>query len=275
MAHIRYAGPEAVLDALVERYPILAPQKEDIRALYELIRQSFASGGKLLVCGNGGSAADALHIVGELMKSFTLPRPIDPEVACILGERFGQEGERLAASLEGALPAVALVENAALSTALQNDVSGGISFAQQVYGLGRPGDVLLCISTSRQRRKRRGGGHGCARARHARGAALRRHGRKAASPVRRERGGGRIGNLYGTGIAPARLSRPVPDAGVRVFPTGTMISHHSGGPGRRGLFLFHQNSIKKPPENQRTPISSTAVEMLYFFHRNKQIRQRG
>ena len=56
MAHIRYAGPEAVLDALVDRYPILAPQKEDIRALYELIRQSFASGGKLLVCGNGGAA---------------------------------------------------------------------------------------------------------------------------------------------------------------------------------------------------------------------------
>lgn len=148
MAHIRYAGPEAVLDALVDRYPILAPQKEDIRALYELIRQSFASGGKLLVCGNGGSAADALHIVGELMKSFTLPRPIDAEAARLLSERFGQEGERLAASLEGALPAVALVENAVLSTALQNDVSGGISFAQQVYGLGRPGDVLLCISTS-------------------------------------------------------------------------------------------------------------------------------
>ena len=96
MAHIRYAGPEAVLDALVDRYPILAPQKEDIRALYELIRQSFASGGKLLVCGNGGSAADALHIVGELMKSFTLPRPIDAEAARLLSERFGQEGERLA-----------------------------------------------------------------------------------------------------------------------------------------------------------------------------------
>ena len=126
MAHIRYAGPEAVLDALVDRYPILAPQKEDIRALYELIRQSFASGGKLLVCGNGGSAADALHIVGELMKSFTLPRPINAEAARLLSERFGQEGERLAASLEGALPAVALVENAALSTALQNDVSGGV-----------------------------------------------------------------------------------------------------------------------------------------------------
>ena len=148
MAHIRYAGPEAVLDDLVNRYPILAPQKEDIRALYELVRQSFASGGKLLVLGNGGSAADALHIVGELMKSFTLPRPIDGEAARILGARFSQEGERLAASLEGALPTVALVENAALSTALQNDVGGGISFAQQVYGLGRPEDVLLCISTS-------------------------------------------------------------------------------------------------------------------------------
>ena len=75
MAHIRYAGPEAVLDDLVNRYPILTPQKEDIQALYELVRQSFASGGKLLVLGNGGSAADALHIVGELMKSFTLPAP--------------------------------------------------------------------------------------------------------------------------------------------------------------------------------------------------------
>lgn len=104
MAHIRYAGPEAVLDDLVNRYPILTPQKEDIRALYELVRQSFASGGKLLVLGNGGSAADALHIVGELMKSFTLPRPIDGEAARILGARFSQEGERLAASLEGALP---------------------------------------------------------------------------------------------------------------------------------------------------------------------------
>ena len=68
MAHIRYAGPEAVLDALVDRYPILAPQKEDIRALYELIRQSFASGGKLLVCGNGGSAATASHMINDLMK---------------------------------------------------------------------------------------------------------------------------------------------------------------------------------------------------------------
>lgn len=146
MAHIRYAGPEAVLDDLVNRYPILAPQKEDIRALYELVRQSFASGGKLMVLGNGGSAADALHIVGELMKSFTLPRPIDGEAARILGARFSQEGERLAASLEGALPAVALVENAALSTALQNDVGGGISFAQQVYGLGRR---RMCFCASR------------------------------------------------------------------------------------------------------------------------------
>ena len=147
MAHIRYDGPGAVLDALTGRYPALAAQKEDIRALYALLRQAFASGGKLLVCGNGGSAADALHIVGELMKSFTLPRPVDEAAAAALAA-FGEEGRQLASSLEGALPAVALVENAALSTALENDVSGGLSFAQQVYGLGQPGDVLLCISTS-------------------------------------------------------------------------------------------------------------------------------
>ena len=84
MAHIRYAGPEAVLDDLVNRYPILTPQKEDIRALYELVRQSFASGGKLLVLGNGGSAADALHIVGEMMKSLTPPRPLNGLGARIL-----------------------------------------------------------------------------------------------------------------------------------------------------------------------------------------------
>ena len=91
MAHIRYDGPGAVLDALTERYPALAAQKEDIRALYELLRQAFASGGKLLVCGNGGSAADALHIVGELMKSFTLPRPVDEAAAAALAA-FGEEG---------------------------------------------------------------------------------------------------------------------------------------------------------------------------------------
>ena len=143
MARIRYAGPEAVRDDLVIRYPVLAPRKEECRAVYGLVRQSFASGGKRLCLGKGGSAADALHIVGELRKCFTLPRPIDGAAARILGARFSQEGERLAASLEGALPAVALAETATLSTALQNEVGGGTPLAQQVYGLVPPEDVML------------------------------------------------------------------------------------------------------------------------------------
>ena len=140
MAHIRYAGPEAVLDALVDRYPILAPQKEDIRALYELIRQSFASGGKLLVCGNGGSAADADHIVGELMKGFYLRRPLPAQER----EKLGPVGEKL----QGALPAIALTQHAGLSTAFLNDVDPFLIYAQQVYGYGRAGDCFLGISTS-------------------------------------------------------------------------------------------------------------------------------
>ena len=206
MAHIRYAGPEAVLDDLVNRYPILTPQKEDIRALYELVRQSFASGGKLLVLGNGGSAADALHIVGELMKSFTLPRPIAggerravhrPSKRCRRGDLLRPAGLRP----------------------------------------GPPGGCASVHLNLRQCRKRRGGGHGRPRARHARGAALRRHGRKAAPPVRRERSGRRFGNLHGAGIAPARLPRPVPDAGICLFPTSAMTLHSPGGPAA-GVFYI-------------------------------------
>ena len=82
MAHIRYASPEAVLDALVDRHPILAPQKEDIRALYELIRQSFASGGKLLVCGNGGSAAD--NTISAISGATITSKAVTKAVNCAL-----------------------------------------------------------------------------------------------------------------------------------------------------------------------------------------------
>jgi D-sedoheptulose 7-phosphate isomerase len=101
---------------------------------------SFASGGKLLVCGNGGSAADADHIVGELMKGFYKKRSLPAEEASKLGE--------YARYLQGALPAIALTQHAALSTAFLNDVNPEMGFAQQVYGYGRDGDVLLGISTS-------------------------------------------------------------------------------------------------------------------------------
>ena len=100
-----------------------------------------------MICGNGGSAADSAHIVGELMKSFKKTRPIDAKTAARLKE-YGKEGARLALSLEGAIPAVALTENGAFLTAFSNDKDASVAFAQQVYGLGEQRDALVCISTS-------------------------------------------------------------------------------------------------------------------------------
>lgn len=100
-----------------------------------------------LVCGNGGSAADSLHIVGELMKSFCNKRILPKENRKKLSE-YGEDGKRLADSLQGALPAVSLINESSLSTAFLNDVNPEMVFAQQVFGLGKKGDILLGISTS-------------------------------------------------------------------------------------------------------------------------------
>lgn len=128
------------IDRLIERYPVLEPEKAVIQQAYEKLRVSFENGGKLLVCGNGGSAADADHIVGELMKGFYKKRPLSQE-------EQGRYGE-LSPFLQGALPAVSLTQHSALSTAYLNDVAPDMVFAQQVYGYGNAGDVFLGISTS-------------------------------------------------------------------------------------------------------------------------------
>ena len=114
-----------------------------LREAVELLAASFRQGGKLLVCGNGGSSADADHIVGELMKSFRIRRPLDAQMRVALSG-----SPRLAEMLEGALPAVNLSAHTSLVTAQFNDVGAEYIFAQQVIGYGRPGDVLLGISTS-------------------------------------------------------------------------------------------------------------------------------
>ena len=111
-----------------------------------LIGDAFAAGGKLLLCGNGGSAADCEHVVGELMKSFLLPRPL-PEKDREAVDRLDPSGE-LSAKLQGALPAISLASQTAFLTAWMNDCEPDAVFAQQVAGYGRPGDVLLCFSTS-------------------------------------------------------------------------------------------------------------------------------
>lgn len=136
-----------ILNGLTERYPALKVAKNDISAAFEALLASVKSGGKIMICGNGGSAADSAHIVGELMKSFKKTRPIDAKTAARLKE-YGKEGARLALSLEGAIPAVALTENGAFLTAFSNDKDPSAVFAQQVYGLGEKRDTLLCISTS-------------------------------------------------------------------------------------------------------------------------------
>ncbi len=128
------------LSNLFARYPKLEGQRTEIAAALELLINCFKQQGKLLTCGNGGSAADADHIVGELMKGFYLPRKLSSEEQ----RRFGEVGDKL----QGALPAVSLTQQAALLSALANDVSADMVYAQQVYGYGCPQDVLIGISTS-------------------------------------------------------------------------------------------------------------------------------
>lgn len=133
------------LSSLFERYPTLEACEQELRAAFDLLATAFRSGNKLLVCGNGGSAADSEHLVGELMKGFLKRRPISAEDAAKLEAAGGKE---IAGRLEGALAAIALPSQISLLTATANDGDYDLTFAQQVYGLGRPGDALLAISTS-------------------------------------------------------------------------------------------------------------------------------
>lgn len=136
------------IDLLVERYPSLESAKNDIVAAYILLEESYENGGKLLVAGNGGSAADAEHIVGELMKGFKLSRKPETDFAERLVAENQELGSVLAENLQGALPAIALDGHPALSTAYMNDCEPLLCFAQQVNGYGKSGDVFLGISTS-------------------------------------------------------------------------------------------------------------------------------
>lgn len=136
------------IDLLVERYASLESARNDIVAAYLLLEESYENGGKLLVAGNGASAADAEHIVGELMKGFKLPRKPEADFAEKLVEENQELGSVLAENLQGALPAIALDGHPALSTAYMNDCEPLLCFAQQVNGYGKSGDVFLGISTS-------------------------------------------------------------------------------------------------------------------------------
>lgn len=136
------------IDMLISRYPILEELRDDIRLAYETMERCYAKGGKLLVAGNGGSAADAEHIVGELMNDFILPRSVGEDFSQKLLAVDPELGPVLAEKLQGALPAIALNGHAALITAYVNDGDPQLCFAQQVNGYGKPDDVFLAISTS-------------------------------------------------------------------------------------------------------------------------------
>lgn len=139
---------EEHLNRLIDRYPKLMVCKEDIWRTYQILEAAYASGRKLLVSGNGGSASDSEHIVGELMKEFKLKRKVYGQQAAALKSIDSELGQTLADNLQGALPAISLTGHSALQTAFMNDAEPELVFAQQVNGYGKLGDVYLGISTS-------------------------------------------------------------------------------------------------------------------------------
>lgn len=139
---------EEQLKNLIERYPQLSVCKEDIKNAYIILESAYKNGRKLLVCGNGGSASDSEHIVGELMKEFKLKRMVFSDHAAALKAIDPELGQVLADHLQGALPAISLTGHSSLQTAYMNDAVPELVYAQQVNGYGKPGDVFLGISTS-------------------------------------------------------------------------------------------------------------------------------
>ncbi len=139
---------DAILRRLMETYPQLRICRSEIVRAFELLCTAYRKDKILYVLGNGGSAADSEHIVGEMMKTFKFRRPVDPAVAAFLKEHYGKDGELLSDKLEGALRAISLPSMLCISTAFMNDSDPSAVFAQLVNGLGREGDVLLAISTS-------------------------------------------------------------------------------------------------------------------------------
>jgi phosphoheptose isomerase len=178
---------DLVFADLYARYPELERCRTDIDAAFELLLAAYRGGGKVLVCGNGGSASDAEHICGELLKCFKKKRAVPEEIA----EKLDPA---LVSRLEGSLPAVSLVSMTGIVSAFANDVSWETAFAQQVLGLACSGDVLISLSTS-------GNSANCV----------------AASEVMKAKGGRTIAF---TGSAASRLS-DVCDVAIRVPETET------------------------------------------------------
>lgn len=133
---------DKIFNELFERYPSLEICREDIFKSFEIMTECFKNGGKLLCCGNGGSAADCDHFAGELLKGFLKKRPLSDGEKEKFGDRF------IADNLQKGLPVISLCTHSALMTAFSNDAVPSLVFAQQVYAYAKSGDMLLCFSTS-------------------------------------------------------------------------------------------------------------------------------
>ena len=137
-----------LIENLIIRFPKLSNCKQEIENSILEIVNCYKNNGKLLICGNGGSASDSLHMVGELMKSFVLPRKLENKYVDKIKNIFPQEAEYFISNLQSSLPAIALVSEISLITAYSNDNNSELVFAQQVLGYGNEGDILIAISTS-------------------------------------------------------------------------------------------------------------------------------
>ncbi|MCL6590527.1 MAG: SIS domain-containing protein [Firmicutes bacterium] len=139
---------QQILDELITGLPRLADCRGSIEEAFRILAGCFAAGGKVLICGNGGSAADSEHMVGELMKGFRLRRPVGEGFISKLNHFFPADAAYLKENLQGALPAIALTSHSAFTSAFSNDLAADMIFAQQVYGYGKEADVVFGISAS-------------------------------------------------------------------------------------------------------------------------------
>lgn len=139
---------KAIIENLILRNPYLEKCRQEIEESVSFLICSFQDGGKLLACGNGGSAADCEHVVGELMKAFLLDRRLEHDMQEKIRSSYPEDAGQMICNLQRAVPAISLVSQTALMTAFGNDVSSQMLFAQQVLSYGREGDILLAISTS-------------------------------------------------------------------------------------------------------------------------------
>lgn len=139
---------EEFITSFFERHGNLRPLQDDVLQVCELVKEAFLNGNKLLICGNGGSCADGDHIAGEFLKGFLLKRPVDAALKSAMAEKYGQYGGEIAEKLQMGLPTISLNTHSAAISAFENDVDPELIYAQQVLAYGKPGDVLLGISTS-------------------------------------------------------------------------------------------------------------------------------